>query len=264
MIWLGVSAQGRQFVRGVSGSTFGFFAAATVVAALLALGPDVLSAGRPVGHGPYQLFFAYVPGFNGVRVPARYLMVVACFLSVLAGLGAAEILSRTRARTALALLGVASMVMLAEGSVVPLPTNAPLAVHGYAPTPRVLATGRDMSPLYQRVRDTPGSVLIEFPFGEPAYDILATYYAGYHRRPLVNGYSGFFPESFLRRATFLDHIPADLDTAYKAVQGSGATLAIVHESAYLNGRGHEITDWLVSHGATIVASDDGNRLLQLR
>jgi hypothetical protein len=80
----------------------------------------------------------------------------------------------------------------------------------------------------------------------------------------VNGYSGFFPESFLRRATFLDHIPADLDTAYKAVQGSGATLAIVHESAYLNGRGHEITDWLVSHGATIVASDDGNRLLQLR
>jgi hypothetical protein len=262
--WIALSARARQFVRGVSGSTFGFFAAATVVAALLALGPDVLSAGRPVGHGPYQLLFAYVPGFNGVRVPARYLMVVACFLAVLVGLGAAEILARVRARSALALLAVASVVMLVEGSVVPLPTNAPLAVHGYAPTPRVLGTERDMSPLYQHVRDAPGSVLIEFPFGEPAYDILATYYAGYHRRPLVNGYSGFFPESFLRRATFLDHIPADLDTAYKAVQGSGATLAIVHESAYLDGRGHEITDWLMSHGATVVASDDGDRLLQLR
>ena len=30
-------------------------------------------------------------------------------------------------------------------------------------------------------------VVIEFPFGEPAYDIMATFYAGYHRKPLVNG-----------------------------------------------------------------------------
>lgn len=264
LLWLGLSARARRLARGVSESTFGFFAVATIVAALLALGPDVMSAGRPVGHGPYQLLFAYVPGFNGVRVPARYLMVVACFLSVLAGLGAAEIVARLRAQAALALLAVASIAILAEGSVLPMPTNAPLAVHGYAPTPRVLATARDMSPLYQHVRDSPGSILIEFPFGEPAYDIMATYYAGYHRRPLVNGYSGFFPESFLRRATFLDHIPGDLDTAYKAVQGSGATLAIVHESAYLDSRGHEITDWLLSHGATVVMSDDGDRLLQLR
>ena len=263
-VWLVLSPRGRQLVRGVGGSTLGFYAAATIAAALLALGPDVMSAGRPVGHGPYALLFAYAPGFNGVRVPARFLMVVACFLSVLAGLGAAEMLSRLRSRAALGVLAAASVVMLAEGSVVPLPTNAPIAVHGYAPTPRVLATARDMSPLYRRVRDTPGSVLIEFPFGEPAYDILATYYAGYHRRPLVNGYSGFFPESFLRRATFLDHIPADLDTAYKAVQGSGATLAIVHESAYLDGRGREITDWLLGHGATLVATDEGDRLLQLR
>ena len=41
-----------------------------------------------LGTGPYYWLWQYVPGFDGVRAPARFLMIVALFLAVLAGLGA--------------------------------------------------------------------------------------------------------------------------------------------------------------------------------
>jgi len=260
-----VSPRARRFVRGEAGSTFGFYATATVVASLFALGPRIMSLGRSVGTGPYFWLYRYVPGFDGVRVPSRYLMLVACFLAVLSGLGAASLLARVSRRAGIALLALASVLILTESWVVPMPSNVRLVARGYELTTRELYDGQGMGPLYQYVRDAPGQVvLIEFPFGDPAYEIMATYYAGYHRRPLVNGYSGFFPESYLRRATFLDHIPFDLETAYKAVQSSGATHALVHEAAFENGRGHEMTDWLLANGAHIVATYGTDKLLQLK
>jgi hypothetical protein len=253
----------RRLLRGAPESAFGFYAAAALAAALLALGPRILSAGRIIGMGPYYWLYRFVPGFDGLRVPGRYLMLVALFLAVLAGLGAAALLARWRRAGAVALVA-ASAVLLVEGWQGPLPTNVRIAAKGYELTARQLDMGDRVNPLYRIVRDTPGHVvLIEFPFGEPAYGILATFYAGYHRRPLVNGYSGFFPENYQRRATFLGHIPFDLDAATKALATSGATLALVHEDAFPDGRGHEITDWLVARGATIVATAGADKLLRL-
>lgn len=254
----------RRVVAGVRDSAFGFYPAATLAAALLALGPRVLTAGQPIGTGPYYWLFTYVPGFDGVRVPARYLMLVALFLAVLAGFGAAAVLL-SRRRLAIGLIALGSVAVLAEGWAGPMPTNVRLATKGLEPTPRQLQTPRTLSPLYQLIRDEPGRVVLaEFPFGEPAYEILATYYAGYHRRPLVNGYSGFFPENYLRRLTFLEQIPFDLDAAAKALLSSGATHVIVHEAAFRDGRGHEISDWLLSIGARAVLSQGTDKLFKLR
>src|SRR4029450_3257300 len=85
-----------------------------------------------------------------------------------------------------------------------------------------------------------------------------------HRRPLVNGYSGFFPETYLRRATFLRKIPTDLDTATKALRSSGATHAIVHEGAIPDGRGHELSDWLLSTGAQVLMTHGTDKLFVIR
>ncbi len=41
-----------------------------------------------LGLWPLRLLYDYVPGFNGVRVPARYAMIAGLFLAVLAGYGA--------------------------------------------------------------------------------------------------------------------------------------------------------------------------------
>jgi hypothetical protein len=148
--------------------------------------------------------------------------------------------------------------------VAPMSTNVRMAPFGFELTPRRLEPRDRMGPLYESVRRTPDPVvLIEFPFGEPAYDILSMFYAGYHRRPLVNGYSGFFPENYLRRSTFLQRIPTDLEAATKALQSSDATHAIVHEAAFPDGRGHEVTSWLVSTGATVTGTYGTNKMLTL-
>ena len=259
---VGVPA-GRRFARGSPGSAFGFFALACVVSGLLALGPRIYSAGRLLGAGPYLWLYNFVPGFDGVRVPARFLMLTALFLAVLAGFGAAALLARHR-RLGLVAVLAGSGLILAESWVVPIPMNVRLAPFGFNLTPRRLDMGDDVSPLYKLLRDDPGKVvLIEFPYGSPPYEILATFYAGYHRRPLVNGYSGFFPEAYLRRENFLKGIPFDLDAATKSLKSSGATHAIVHEGAFISGRGREVTAWLTSTGARVISTYGTDKLLRL-
>ena len=83
----------RQRLRAAGPASF--YALATLAAALLALGPRIQSAGHLLGVGPYYYLQRWVPGFDGVRVPARYFMLVALFLSVLAGLGVAALLRGT-------------------------------------------------------------------------------------------------------------------------------------------------------------------------
>jgi len=255
---------GRRLWLGAAASAFGFFILAAIVAALLALGPNITAGGQWIGWGPYFWLYQYVPGFDGVRVPARYLMLVTLFLAALAGLGAAALLRANR-RAGLVLVAAGSVAILAESWIGPMPTNVRLSPYGFELTERVLRMGDDVSPLYRVIRDTPEKVLlIEFPFAEPTYEILSTFYAGYHRRPLVNGYSGFFPEGYLRRANFLNGIPFDLEAATKALRSTNATHAIVHESAFADGRGHEVTDWLLSTGAELVGSHERMRLLRLK
>ena len=67
-------------------SPIAFAFAATILAMWLSLGP-LPNAGesRVSGFGLYGLLYDYVPGFNGVRVPARYAMIAGLFLAILAG-----------------------------------------------------------------------------------------------------------------------------------------------------------------------------------
>src|SRR5262249_50662967 len=162
---------------------FWFYGIAAIAAALLALGPRIQSAGRLLGAGPYALLYDWVPGFDGIRVPARYFMIVALFLAVLAGLGAAALLAWRR-RFALGVVARGSLGSVAGSWAAPIGTNMRLIVHGLEKPPPRLDMGSHVGPIYQWVKSEPGPIaLIEFPFGEPAYDILAAFYAGYHRRP---------------------------------------------------------------------------------
>jgi hypothetical protein len=122
-----------------------------------------------------------------------------------------------------------------------------------------------VNPIYRVVRQRPEStVLIEFPFGEQAYEILAVFHAGQHRLPLVNGYSGFFPRSYTDRVHALHDISIDPARAAAALRASGATHALVHEGAYREGRGKEISAWLMSNGAKEVTANGTDRLFALR
>jgi hypothetical protein len=243
----------------------GFFAGALLAAALLSFGPTIMSGGRPVMPGPYVLLQEYVPGFDGSRVPARFLMLAALFLSVLAGFGAAQVARVLPRRAGVAALLVAAAAILAESWVAPFSVDVPLGVPSQFVAPAAVRPGDAMSPLYRVIRDLPEPVvLIEFPFGVPAHDLQAMFYAGRHRRPIANGYSGFFPESFTRRAGGLWDPPGDPVRAARWLADSAATHALVHEAWFAGDRGAAVSAWLEGLGARLMTSDGPDKLFRLQ
>ncbi len=260
--WLLVSPLVRRIARGVPGSTLGFFAGATLAAAWLSLGPMMYANGNFIGPGLYDVFYRWVPGFDGLRVVSLYFMLVAFFLAVLAGLGAAALVAGWRG--AGRLLAVAGMIaIMAESWSVPTVINERLNAPGYAFAPAEITEPR-LTGAYQMIRLLPaGTVVAEFPFGNMAYEIRYTFYAGYHRKPIVNGYSGFFPASYNRLKELLSHRPSSAD-AWNALLSSGATHAIVHEDAFLDDEGIETSAWLRRSGAHEIIVLQRDRVFQLR
>jgi len=245
-------------------TAWAFYAVATVAAAVLACGPVITAGSQVVAPGPYAWLMHHVPGFDGLRVPARYLMLVVLFLAVLAGLGAAALIGRWR-RAGTALVVAAGLCMLVEGWPGPFQTNVPLEVEDFNPTPLELRVGSALPPLYKAIRDTPeGAVLVEFPFGIAAWDIQAVFYAGYHRQKLVNGYSGFFPDSQRHLIDVLNLRIRDPQAAWRGLLGSGATRVLVHEAAFTEARRHEVADWLLAQGAKELLTDGTDRLFAVR
>ena len=67
----------------------------TLLAAAMSFGPQIHARGKLIEErNIYMLFYDHVPGFDGLRVPARFGMLVAAGLSALAGVGAAGLARR--------------------------------------------------------------------------------------------------------------------------------------------------------------------------
>lgn len=236
-----------------------------VGSALLALGPEIQWHGRTIGPGPYGWLYGYVSGFDGVRVPARFLMITTLFAAILAGAAACVVLSRWP-RAGRAILGVGVMAILAESWVSPLGSNQRLWVDHYELAPRHLASATTLGAVYEAVRDLPAStVLAEFPFGAAPFDIQTVFYAGYHRKPVINGYSGFFPPSFARRFETLGWDPTENGgDAWRTLLANGVTHVVVHEAAYRDQKGPRLSTWMRASGARELVAAGTDRLFALK
>ncbi len=259
-----VSPGVRAVLRAALQQPMWFVVIGCVLTALLALGPHISAAGHLIGTGPYAWLVAYVPGFDGVRVPARYLMLTAMFLACLAGYGVAMLL-RWRQALTVPVIGICSVLILIEAWPGPFPTNIRLAAEGLELTPREFRMGHELPPIYKVLRDDAAPVvLVEFPFGSPAWDLHSMFYAGYHRRSLVNGYSGFFPESHKTLTSIFNMVGSDPDTAWRALQGTGATHILVREGAFIPSRRQVVSDWLRSRGVEEILRDGQDLLFRMK
>jgi hypothetical protein len=258
------SARVRAFLRGVPGSALAFYSGALAVSALLSLGPmpEVLGQTMPEA-GPYMWLYRHVPGFDGLRVPARYGMQVMLFLAVLAGYGVREIEQRTR-RAGLVGLAVATLVLV-EANAAPIDVNSTPEPDGFIKPPAQLVPGPGTLDIYREVQRLPEDVLLaEFPFGEWSYELRYMYYSTTHWRRLLNGYSGNFPDSYIRNATILKSLPdSRQNDSWDVLVGAGVTHAIVHEGAFHENQGAGVSAWLESHGAVEVASAGRDRIFAL-
>ena len=86
-----------------------------------------------------------------------------------------------------------------------------------------------------------GVVLAELPLGQTDYDVRAMYYSIAHWRPILNGYSGFFPLHYGRANLSLTEVPRHPDLSMAMLRRAGATHVIVHEAAYLDAEGRDTT-----------------------
>ncbi len=147
-----------------------------VSAFLLTLGPEPdVGIGRwPTG--PYDWLLA-LPGVGGLRVPARFAIVVYLGFSVLAGAGAAWLLSRTAPRLALAAVVCLTLATLVEG----------LPVVRLSSTASQLSLASDT---YQWLRRQPRGPMLELPVGQTHESVRYLAATLVHGNRIVNGYSG--------------------------------------------------------------------------
>jgi hypothetical protein len=212
----------------------------------------------------YALFYRYVPGFDGLRVPARYAMILALTLAALAGRGVVAV-DRRRRRGAIL---VVSALIAIEACAVPIPINQNATDYketGLAPLPAFVGTGSSLPAIYRAVARLPQSaVLIELPLGEPAFDIRYMFWSTTHWRRLVNGYSGGAPPDYQFLTEALKDADTRPDRAWQALRESAATHAIVHEGFYVGGRGRGRSEWLRSRGARQVSAAGSDVLFALK
>ena len=164
----------------------------------------------------YRFLFEHVPIFQGFRAVARLGIFVVFFLGVLAAFGYAAIAS-ARGMPRRALLCLTVVVLILEYRV------RPLALIRYPNEP---------PPLYAWLAQQPRGVVAELPVPEhlPGSDPRSAYLSIFHWQPLVNGYSGYAPESYLNRIEHLRNFPDE--RAMSRLRRDGVRYIVVHLADY--------------------------------
>jgi hypothetical protein len=200
----------------------------------------------------YRWAYDWILPLRGLRAAARfgYLFLLAVALS--AGYGAAWLETRARSATGRAAIGALLLALVTIEA-----WQGPAPAVPFAGVPGVYAW---LDTIRTPVR------LVEMPFYLPPevfengeYVLNSTS----HWRPLMNGYSGFIPDSYRRRADTLWLFPAEF--AMATLKAEAATHVIVHLERYgadATTIAHEIDS---RSDLRLVASDgSGHRLYEIR
>jgi hypothetical protein len=178
----GIAALWRPWVAAPSAA--GFYIVAALTTWILAWGPQPALWGTPLlPQGPYA-WLMWLPGMDGLRVPARFWMMTALCLSVAGGFAVATLVRHRRRAVAAGLVAVAIPAILVDGWAT-IPVARPLPP---PPRPEVLRNQVVMTLPVGTVRD---------------FDIAAQYAAVIGGWRAVNGFSGYEPPHYemLRRTS---------------------------------------------------------------
>jgi hypothetical protein len=172
-------------------SAFVFYTAMIVLTAILSTGPKLQTGEIEIlAPMPYR-WLMYLPGFDGIRVPNRFWMLGLLCMAVATAIAFARY-GPTRPRTRHAVFALLIAGLFLDGWTGGM--NVPDAPVQWTKVER---------------RNRPEAV-IELPLG-PSWDAAATFRAMRHRRPVVNGVSGYDPSHYTAMQQALnDYDPAIL------------------------------------------------------
>ena len=255
--WFAASPPERRRLGAWLTSPAAILAVMTVFAIAMSFGPDITARGRFLtDHTPYALFYRYVPGFDGLRVPARYASIVTLGLAALGSLA----IRTTRAAA------IAGALIVVESWPAPIPINqndTAYVQRHLRPLPDYVSvdSSHDLYDSIARLRPT---AVVELPLGEPAFDVRYMFFSTRHWTPLVNGYSGGVPLDYVQLSEALEDALTQPDRAWEQLRATGASHVVVHENAYESNLGRDLTAWLRSRGAVEIASFGSDRVLRLK
>jgi hypothetical protein len=162
----------------------------------------------------YPLLHRWLTPLSGLRAPGRWGILVLAMLAVLAAYGLARVQRRVGPRWSMAvtilLCGLLGIEYL----------NRPLGIWRYPTEP---------PQIYQWLARLPHPTLtIEFPLlaADPQY----MYFSTMHWQPLINGYSGFRPPSYLEMTGRMDNFPDD--KTIDELRRRGVRAIILHKALY--------------------------------
>jgi hypothetical protein len=206
---------------------------AVAIAYLLALAAAFELSLGVYGYS-YSFLYRHVPAFDALRAPARLGIFVVFFLAVLAAWGHAALGAALSRAGRYALAVAIWAVLLLEYWV------APLALTPYLNEP---------PPLYAWLAQQPRGLVAEFPLPLPQTlpgdDARYAYMSTFHWMPMVNGYSGYYPRSYITRLVRLRGFPNA--TSVERLRHEGVHYLIVHQSGYSPGRALSVVTALLTN-----------------
>lgn len=193
----------------------------------------------------YPLLYEHIGVFRGLRAPARASVFCLLFLGVLAAHGTAALTAAMTPPMRRVVAALVCAILLLEYRVGPL---------------HLVPYPNDPPPLYVMLARLPRGVVAEFPmprpFSPPHHDARFAYMSTFHWMPLLNGYSGFYPPSYLHRLARLAAFPDEASVA--SLRRENVRYVIVHQDGYPEGERVRIVEILLRLGLTRLADfDDG-------
>ncbi len=163
----------------------------------------------------YGWLYSVLPPLRGLRAAARFGNLFLLAMSGLAGLGLAHVRARARIRAGRLTVVAVSLVLVANLEAL----RAPFEYRHFTGIP----------PIYRLLADEPHVVLAEVPFyprQAPFENAEYVLNSTAHWRPLMNGYSGYTPESYMTFADVFRYFPRN--DAIDAMRRAEVTHVMVH------------------------------------
>ena len=185
-------------------------------ATLVAMGGVAFIISLGLNSPFYEPLRAIVFPYRGLRAPARAAILLYLAIAALGAFGWARLM-RGRGKV---VQSIAAVLM-----------GAALLMEYRTSMTKWLTLNEQPAEVYRWLATQPRSVVAEVPFSRPDRldsipDGLYMFYSTWHWQPIVNGYSGFYPKTFMELAENTASFPDDRSIAY--LKQRGVDLLVIH------------------------------------
>ena len=203
----------------------------------------------------YSFLYEYITPIRGLRASARLGIFVLLFLGVLAAYGYSLLVANRNRGFRMAVLAVCTAALLIE----------------YRTTLMLVPYTNEAPAIYRILARMPRGVVAEFPVPRldrlPGNDAEYAYLSTFHWFPMVNGYSGYYPPSYLERLERLRDFPSE--RALRQLKLDTVEYVILHAAPYPPTELKEIRAQLLAQGhlvelASFEAADGPAYLYRMR